>query len=239
MRSRPKENGNIANELNITSMKKFLLFFGGLLTAFSAPAQDLRQYVGNCLIYSLNDAIGGEIYAANIISASSDTNRDISQAASIFLHEDNKFQEYKTSYGYYKSFKFKKTSSINYPSEEQFVFFNRTAGGSCYYAFTQQNDNLYLVDLKTDAIISVFEGVGFCDNIFVRASGMDSTPNFYIMCNGYINYYISYPSNLSSVRSITTGRVNESRAYGLDGIEKSNPMNGIYVQDGKKIVINK
>ena len=207
--------------------------------AITVSAQDLRQYVGNCLMYSLNDAYGGEIYAANIISASSDTNRDIAQAASIFLHEDNKFQEYKTSYGYYKSFKFKKAASIIYPCEEQFVFFNRTAGGSCYYAFTQQNDNLYLVDLKTDAIISIFEGVGYCDNIFVRAGGMDAIPNFYIMYNGYINYYSGYPSNSSSVRSVASDRGNESTTYNLSGIETPNATNGIYIQDGKIIVVNK
>lgn len=220
-------------------MKKLLSFLGLSLIAFSVSAQDLRQYVGNCLMYSLNDSYEGEIYAAHIISASSDTNRDISQAASIFLHEDNKFQEYKTSYGYYKSFKFKKAGSLVYPSEEQFVFFNRTAGGSYYYAFTQQNDNLYLVDLKTDAVISIFEGVGYCDNIFVRASGMDSTPNFYIMSNGYINYYKGYPTNPSFVRSAISDKRNESTTYNLNGIETPNPTNGIYIQDGRKIVVSK
>ena len=224
------------------TMKKVLMLLCAVLVISNVSAQDLRQYIGDCLVYGLSELTVNEaIYAVKVVSKTETTNCNTASASSIFLYDlgSSCFREYKTTYGNYKSFKYLNSLTMhNIPSEEQFVLFNRKAGGSCYYAFVEQNSNLYLVDVKTDAIISVFDGIsfGYGDNIFVTSKGMDEAPNFYILDDGYLNCYWSYPSNSSSVRSAISENKDTNITYNLGGVEIARPRNEIYIQDGKKII---
>ena len=113
-------------------------------------------------------------------------------------------------------------------------------------AFTINGKQLCLVNVRNDAIISVFdnnfsEGSDF--SIFVKDRSVISAsrryePSFYIVNNGYVKIYNDISSNRNNVDAVRDVRNNATKGkkYTLKGIETESPHDEIYIQDGKKII---
>lgn len=125
-------------------------------------------------------------------------------------------------------------------SNSQNIVFYVYGYGIC--AFTKKGKTLCLVNVKSDAVVSVFdsnfhEGDDF--SIFVKDNSIPGQsryePSFWIINNGYVKVYNDVSSYVSSVSSVRAEE-NNSKMYNTGGLEIEKPKNEIYIQDGKKII---
>ena len=108
----------------------------------------------------------------------------------------------------------------------------------------KESHYLHIVDVQTDEIVSTlipnFERESDFSIIVDDQSTVSdiAVPSFWVMNSGWVKIYNGFPT-AASVRSVTADKHISGTTYNLGGVEVPNPTNGIYVQDGKKIVISK
>lgn len=240
-------NGNIAIELNITIMKKLLSFLGALLIAISAFAQNFETYVGKSKIYMWPLHVEGIKYAACMSDWVGDyfNNTYYFNSISIYNPSERTFHTYSSKHGKYVAFQlFYNVMTGRKDHCEQVAFWSSKGSGSGCYAFVVESHYLHIVDVQTDAIISTlisnFQRESDFSIIVDDQSGLydSAVPSFWVMNSGWVKIYNGFPP-AASVRSVTVERGASGTTYNLEGVEVSDPTSGVYLQDGKKVVIKK
>ena len=116
-----------------------------------------------------------------------------------------------------------------------------TAGnGLKYYAFVRNGSNLYLVDVKSDIIISTLESnlraeTDFSLFVYDDVLSNRNQPKIWEINNGYVKIWDSFPV-ASSVKSISVDPDVQDKTFNLSGIEIEDPQEGIYIKNGKKYI---
>ena len=240
-------NGNIAIELNITIMEKLLSFFCALLIAISVTAQDFETYVGKSKIYMWPLHVECTKYAACMYDWVGDSFNNTYYFSSISIYDQSErtFHTYSSEHGKYVAFQlFYNVLTSRKGNCEQVAFWSNKGSGSGCYAFVVEGHYLHIVDVQTDAIISTlisnFERASDFSIIVDDQSGLSDSavPSFWVMNSGWVKIYNGFPAT-SSVRSMAIESNTAGTTYNLSGIETPNPSNGIYIQNGKKVVVNK
>ena len=159
----------------------------------------------------------------------------------IYIYENNSFVGYTSTHGSYVEVQCSQyLSGARCFAYSRNIIFYVYGYGLC--AFTKKNNVLYLVNVKSDTVVSVFdnnfnEGEDF--SIFVKDNSVPGSqryePSFWITNNGYVKVYTDVSSNVSSSRSVRLEQ-NNSRMYNMNGLETEKPKNEIFIQDGKKII---
>lgn len=223
-------------------MRKYLLFIGLLLMSiFDSDAQDLSQYIGKCRIYQL-PTFDNEVYTANISSTFGSLYGERATASKISVFNGTNFYEYPTGHGYYVEFQYSHKVTAGYSSSWHMMF---CAYGYGLCAFVIEGNSLCIVKLKDDTIVSVLDSnfqAGDDFSIMVRDDsslyGNRFEPSIWIVNNGYVKVFNNISSHVSSVRSVEADK-NSCKTFNIQGIETANPINGVYIQKGKKVIINK
>ncbi len=225
-------------------MEKLLSFFGALLIAISVTAQDFETYVGKSKIYMWPLHAESTKYAACMSDWVGDSfnNTYYFSSISIYNQSERTFHTYSSEYGKYVAFQlFYHVMTGRKDNCEQVAFWSSKGSGSGCYAFVVEGHYLHIVDVQTDAIISTlisnFERASDF-SIIVDESNNSAVPSFWVMNSGWIKIYNGFPSS-ASVRSMAVDSNTSGTTYNLGGMEVLNPTNGVYIQRGKKIVINK
>ena len=225
-------------------MKKLLSFLGALLIAISATAQDFETYVGKSKIYMWPLHAESTKYAACMSDWVGDSfnNTYYFSSISIYNQSERTFHTYSSEHGKYVAFQlFYHVMTGRKDNCEQVAFWSSKGSGSGCYAFVVEGHYLHIVDVQTDAIISTlisnFERASDF-SIIVDESNNSAVPSFWVMNSGWVKIYNGFPSS-ASVRSATAEKGTPGTTYNLGGVEVPNPTGGIYVQDGKKVVVKK
>ena len=228
-------------------MKKAMLLFAFLLSGIGGFAQDIETYVGKSKIYMWPLHAEGTKYAASMYDWVGDSfnNTYYFNSVSIYNPSEGTFQTYSSAHGKYIAFQlFYHVITGRNGSCEQVVFWSSKGNGSGCYAFVVEGHYLHIVDVKTDAIISTlvpnFQRESDFSIIVDDQSTMNdwAVPSFWVMNSGWVKIFNGFPTT-SSVRSMTIESNTSGATYNLGGIETPNPSNGIYIQNGKKVVISK
>ena len=220
-----------------------LLFI--LTTVFSyslfCNSQNLTQYLGKGKIYQTLSWEDVLCYAT-FNSVNSSVYGDHIKSNLIYLYENSNFVGYPSSHGDYVEIQHSQYisgSTSSYTISKNMVFYAYPYG---LCAFTINGKQLCLVNVRNDAIISVFdnnfsEGSDF--SIFVKDRSVISAsrryePSFYIVNNGYVKIYNDISSNRNNVDAVRDVRNNATKGkkYTLKGIETESPHDEIYIQDG-------
>lgn len=228
-------------------MKKYLSILSAFLIAVSATAQDFETYVGNSKIYMWPLNAEGTKYAACMSDWEGDffNSTYFFNSLSIYNPSKKTFHTYSSEHGKYVAFQlFYNVMTGRKDNCEQVAFWSNKGNGSGCYAFVVKSQNLYIVDVQTDAIIATlisnFERASDFSIIVDDQSKLNDSaiPSFWVVNNGWVKIYNGFPSS-AAVRSATAEIGTPGTIYNLGGVEVPNPTYGIYVQDGKKVVVNK
>ena len=231
----------------VNKMRKVILLFAFLLASIGGIAQEFETYIGKSKIYMWPLHEEGTKYAACMFDWVGDTfnNTYFFSSVSIYNPSERKFQTYSSAHGKYVAFQlFYKVMTGRKDKCEQVVFWSNKGNGSGCYAFVIEGHYLHIVDVQTDAIISTLISNFQRESDFSIVVDDQSTlydsavPSFWVMNSGWIKIYNGFPSS-ASVRSATAEKGTPGTTYNLGGVEVPNPTGGIYVQDGKKVVVNK
>lgn len=228
-------------------MKKLLSFLCAFLVTINISAQDYETYVGKSKIYMWPLHAEATKYAACMSNWDGDifNNTYYFNSISIYNSSEKTFQTYSSAHGKYVGFQlFYNVVGGRNCNCEQVAFWSNKGSGSGCYAFLIEGRYLHIVDVQTDAIISTllsnFEPASDFSIIVDDRSKVNDwvVPSFWVMNSGWIKIYDGFPT-ASSVLSVTAERNTSGATYNLEGVEVSNPTSGVYIQNGKKIVVNK
>ena len=227
-------------------MKKVMLLFVFLLSSIGGFAQDFETYVGKSKIYMWPLHADATKYAACMYDWVGDGFNNVYFFSSVGIYNPSEraFHTYSSAHGKYIAFQlFYHIMTGRKGSCEQVVFWSNNGSGSGCYAFVVEGHYLHIVDVQTDAIISTlisnFQRESDFSIIVDEGTSYDSAvPSFWVMNSGWVKIYNGFPDT-SSVRSISADGTSADKTYNLSGIETINPSNGVYIQNGKKVVISK
>lgn len=201
-------------------------------------AQDVQSYIGDSKIFMLPN--WGNMYAAQTYDWTGDGLNNIYYYSSLSFIQDGIITSYSSSHGKYIEFKyFYLIVSGRYATCEQVVFGTSTGNGSGYYAFVIKGKELLLVDVTTDAVISILDadfkkGSDLSIYVYDPSKVNDRiAPQIWVVNNGYVKIFNGFPDP-TSVNGISSGKSTTERKYNLNGIEVETPSNGVYIQNGKK-----
>ena len=204
-------------------------------------SQTSTNYVGKGKLYQLQ-AFSDEtfIYCANYNSTNETLYGEHITSNNICVFNNPNTTNYSSSHGDYVEIQHSQleAGTRRYHFSKGMLFMAKNYG---LCAFTIKGRALYLIRVVSDTIISVIddnfsEGSDF--SIYVKDINTlryDYEPSFYILNNGYLKYYESISSSVSSISAVRMEKTN-GRKYNISGVEVDNPRNEIYIQDGKKII---
>lgn len=204
-------------------------------------SQTSTNYVGKGKLYQLQ-AFSDEtfIYCANYNSTNETLYGEHITSNNICVFNNPNTTNYSSSHGDYVEIQHSQleAGTNRYHFSKGMLFMAKNYG---LCAFTIKGRALYLIRVVDDTIISVIddnfsEGSDF--SIYVKDINTlryDYEPSFYILNNGYLKYYESISSSVSSISAVRMEKTN-GRKYNISGVEVDNPRNEIYIQDGKKII---
>lgn len=204
-------------------------------------SQTSTNYVGKGKLYQLQ-AFSDEtfIYCANYNSTNETLYGEHITSNNICVFNNPNTTNYSSSHGDYVEIQHSQleAGTRRYHFSKGMLFMAKNYG---LCAFTIKGRALYLIRVVDDTIISVIddnfsEGSDF--SIYVKdinISRYDYEPSFYILNNGYLKYYESISSSVSSISAVRMEKTN-GRKYNISGVEVDNPRSEIYIQDGKKII---
>lgn len=204
-------------------------------------SQTSTNYVGKGKLYQLQ-AFSDEtfIYCANYNSTNETLYGEHITSNNICVFNNPNTTNYSSSHGYYVEIQHSQleAGTNRYHFSKGMLFMAKNYG---LCAFTIKGRALYLIRVVDDTIISVIddnfsEGSDF--SIYVKDINTlryDYEPSFYILNNGYLKYYESISSSVSSISAVRMEKTN-GRKYNISGVEVDNPRSEIYIQDGKKII---
>lgn len=204
-------------------------------------SQTSTSYVGKGKLYQLQ-AFSDEtfIYCANYNSTNETLYGEHITSNNICVFNNPNTTNYSSSHGDYVEIQHSQleAGTRRYHFSKGMLFMAKNYG---LCAFTIKGRALYLIRVVDDTIISVIddnfsEGSDFSIYVTdINISRYDYEPSFYILNNGYLKYYESISSSASSINAVRMEDAN-GRKYNISGVEVDNPMNEIYIQDGKKII---
>lgn len=221
-------------------MKKLLLLSMFFITCSTCYSQDLTQYIHSGKMYQYSGWVD-LMYHAAFLTDRHTLYGDHVSAGYIFIYENSRFVDYTSAHGRYVEVQYSQylAGARCFTYSKNIVFY---VYGYGLCAFTKNNNTLCLVNVKTDAVVSVFdsnfsEGDDF--SILVKDNSIPGSqfyePSFWITNNGYVKVYNDVSSHVSSVSSVRT-EDNNSRMYNTGGLEIEKPKNEIFIQEGKKII---
>lgn len=223
-------------------MKKILFIASCLLFGLLCHAQDAEYYYMNkCKIYQLPN-VDGWIYTASIYSSQESIYSERVKANNISLFSGSQFLNYSTSHGQYIEFSHSHKVTGGYSSARHMLF-SAYRYGLC--AITEDGNCLRVIRLEDDTVLLTLdanfqEGDDFMvlvrddDNVY----GNRAEPSIWVVNNGCMKVFNNLSNHVASVRSARADKAS-NKSYTLGGIEVASPDNGIYIQNGKKIAINK
>ena len=223
-------------------MKRVTLISLALFLFTLTSAAQTTTYLGKGKVYQLPNNEYDYLYLANITFANSTLYNSILYANKINLYENNSFTSYQSSHGDYVSFQsnYCMISGKNASCEQFMFYYPRLGTGNGYYAFVIKNNKLYIVDVKTDIIISNLMDVSSMGSDFAivvndnnGASNYYNPPTIWIVNNGYITIFDSIPTSVNSPKY----EIKTSKTFDLNGMETKTPHDGVFIQNGKKVVI--
>ena len=187
------------------------------------------------------------LYGAHITFISNKTQADITFSDEII--DFNSGIQYKSTHGEYVELKhFQYTPTNIYTSTQQFLFYAYRGNITGLLAFVvSEKYGLCVVDVKTDEIKSVLIPYLRANDEF-SISVLDSSrpsdkypPSIIVVHANCVMKFQTIPDNASSVKGVHSDsdkgkKTNKTKIYSLGGIESSNPTDGIYVKDGKKVL---
>lgn len=206
-------------------------------------SQTSTSYVGKGKLYQLQDFDTGTfVYCANYTYTNETLYGEHITSNNICVYQHPNTHNYSSSYGNYVEVQHSQclTGSHLYSFSKGMLFY---ASGYGICAFTIRNNQLCLIKFYEDTLISVLdnnfsEGSDFSIYVVDNNTTYGSRqiqPSFYILNNGYLKYYESISSSVSSISAVRMEKTN-GRKYNISGVEVDNPRNEIYIQDGKKII---
>ena len=224
------------------SMKKTIFVMLAMICSLSCFAQTTK-YIGPCSLYMADDyGSYGFTYGAHISFGRENTQANVAYSDKIIRLYDN--TQYSSKHGEYIEFqKIEYLAGTNLHMQSQNFLFKWSIGGvNSWFAFVNSKQSgLCVVDIETDEIRSVLipnfsEGKDFSITLYFNYNQRDY--GFYILNNGYLTTYTSFPENASSVKGINAD-AKTRRTYSLHGVETKSLTTGVYIQDGEKVLYNK
>ena len=223
-------------------MKRFLFYFYCMISCSIINAQDVVQYIGNCKIYQL-PSFDGEMYTANIASSKDRKYGDFVTASKISVYNGSGFNEYTTSHGKFVEITYSHKVTGGYSSARHMMFCAYRYG-LCAIVYDDSYMKLHVVKLQDDSILFTIDN-NFMDggdfSVLVRDDdnvyGNRFEPSITVVNDGYVKVYNNLSNHVASVCSISLEKAS-SPTCSLDGIRVERLEKGIYIQEGKKVIVN-
>lgn len=218
--------------------KLYILVF--LISVCSLPgmAQKARIYTGEVVPYAIYcQSYQNQPHVPYFVHAISTSGLDGTQYADqIFFLENNNTKQYQSSHGLYVSFKYcvytYDGNLSRYPATKQMVLVRPYVHVTKqYYAFVNQGNHLYLVNLYSDEIVGDLGEVVNGD-LSIMVCGKSGEESFYIINNGWVNVY-AWNSISNAIKSRPADELKSEKAYNMSGMEVDPSNERLFIQDGK------
>lgn len=209
----------------------------GIFQCFSQTS----TYIGKGKMYKMTGGYYDYVYHATIPYTYSTLYSEEVPAEKLTVWKGDTPIEYSSVRGNYIEFQLYHNLSGGYGTSRQFIFPIRFYKG--LYAFVQEGKSLCVVNIENDSILMVLDSnfqrendfsITVVDKTFIY--GERCEPQIFITNNGYVTKFDDISSNVTSISSIVNEKTYQSKKYTLGGVEITEPQNGIYIQDGKKIL---
>lgn len=196
---------------------------------FTLPYLDLDYTYAGEMYHQTGSSLGGYTYyfsSVNIVS--NKTNWPTTN--------------YHSSHGNYILFKYK-CKETGFTTFTEQVIFSKTIGNSQgYHAFVKEGNKLHIVNVQTDEIVSTLDyniTDGFLDILVLdKKPHQSGYLTIFVSHNDYLKIYDELPAP-SRVDNVPAEAINSAKKYNLEGIEIESNTEGVYIQDGKKIIKKK
>lgn len=224
-------------------MKKFVIITLSVMAfAIDGIAQDFSQYVGGKGKMYVSPTFGNELYVANISYSAETVFRNDMMASSLAIYDGNQFVSYPSSFGGFVEFDYCFKVTGGYITSPQFLFWVIDIG---LCAFVMNENKLHIVNVLEDRILCTLYDLIFKEDDFRIMVKEDSNmygdkfqPSIMVINQGNVNIFRTIFSTIpSAVRSAAADESVSDHTYSLDGRQVNSPHNGLFVKDGKKVVI--